>query len=625
MLQDIREKSVGTGGKVFLAAILILLAGTGLNYTLTPKQFVAKVDGDEVSLRDVNNAFINQLRQYGDAELPESFLNQLRAAAVEAVIDDTVLRRHLIEEGFAVSDDAVRQAILEDPSFQTDGKFDRELYDQLLASNQLSVLGYEQDRRRSMMVGQFQQTLIDSAFITPEEFRKRIELSGQQREVEFATVKAASYLEGVTVSEDEIAVWYEANPDRFVTEEELTLDYVLLDENLARAGITVDETTIRDYYQTVRSQYTGEEQRRARHVLLDSGDAELAASLLERIRGGESFEEIAAENSIDGASARNGGDLGFVTEDVFVGPVSDALFAMQPGDISDVVESSFGLHILRLDEIRAGTPPEFEAVQEDVTEQYYSERVGPELEALKDTLTDQFFEQAGLEQIATSLGATVNRVEAFTPSSVLPFGREEALVNALFGEDAIGEGAVSEPVELSGDRTVVARVVARKPEGRQPLADVSDEIRERLTETAAEEIANERGAQLAGALRTAPNVDFEALVLNSGAELAEKRFIDRRDVTAPAALAAAVFDAPRPSPGAPQVGSVSAPGVGYIIYRVSDVRPGSVPDLPQAQIDAGRRQLASQIGTSQVIAIRSALRDDADVQMGDLLENAQGL
>lgn len=620
MLQDIREKFIGTTGKIVLAVILFLLAGTGLNYTLTPNRFVAKVDGAEISMRAVNNAFNAQLARFGDQQLPEPLLVQLRSAAVEEVINRTVLEQYLREQGFAASDEMVAKSIREEPAFQTDGKFDRDLYTRILATNQYTAAGFEAAQRQQMMVDQFQQNLAASAFVTPEEFRRFIELTGQKREVEFATISADSFKPDVTISDDDVLAWYEANPTRFQTEASVTLDYLLIDETLARARIDTSDATLLAYYESIRSQYESQEQRRASHVLLDESDDVLATELATRIAAGESFEEMAKEYSTDGGSARNGGDLGWVSIGDFVGPVEDAVFSMEPGDISGVVKSSFGLHIIRLDGVRAGDPPTFDEVRDDVTERYVSDRMLGEMTALRSRLDDQYFDNASMEQIADALGLEIANVSEFTADSVLPFGREEALVDTLFGVGGIEQGALSEPVSLSGNRIAVVRVTARQPAGRQPLQVVTEEIRALLVDEAAIAIAEERGTQLAGALRSEPTMDFERLVLNSAAQVTEKKLIERRDASVPAALTAAVFDAPIPTAGSPHVGSVSAPGVGFIIYRLSDVQQGSVPDLPQAQIDAGRRQLALRNGSAQLQAIVTTLRESADVEMGTALE-----
>ncbi|MEM7612817.1 MAG: SurA N-terminal domain-containing protein, partial [Pseudomonadota bacterium] len=197
MLYDIRERFIGTTGKIVLAVILLLLAFTGFNYTITPKSYVAKVGGEEISLRRVQNAYRAQLERFGDQELPPVLLNQLQAIAVEQVITETALLQYLDEQGFAISDQQIADSITGLEVFQTDGQFDQELYRRLLAQNVMTPATFERDQRAQLMLSQFQATIATSSFFTPAEFRRLIELSNEQREVEWATVSADAFIDDV--------------------------------------------------------------------------------------------------------------------------------------------------------------------------------------------------------------------------------------------------------------------------------------------------------------------------------------------------------------------------------------------------------------------------------------------
>ncbi|MEO1118033.1 MAG: SurA N-terminal domain-containing protein, partial [Pseudomonadota bacterium] len=188
MLQNLREAFIGTTGKVMLAVILLLLAGTGLNYTITPRSFVAKVDGDEIPLRNVNLVYRQIAAQFGNQNLPPEFLRQIQAEAVNRVVTEVALSNHLANTGYAVSDTQIARRIREVPDFQTDGTFDSQLYRSVLAQNSLSPSTFEADERQRMLIGQISENLAASAFVTPEEFRRVIELTNEQREVEYAVL-----------------------------------------------------------------------------------------------------------------------------------------------------------------------------------------------------------------------------------------------------------------------------------------------------------------------------------------------------------------------------------------------------------------------------------------------------
>lgn len=627
MLQDIREHFIGTTGKVVLAVILLLLAGTGLNYTITPKSYVAKVDGEEVPLRQVQAAYEQQLQRFGDQDLPQQLLLQLQSLAVDQVITQTALKHYLEDAGYAISNAQVAAIIRDVEAFKQDGRFDPELYRRLLAQNRLTPAGFEADQRQQMLTAQLQANISASAFVTPEEFRRIIELSNEQRRVEYATLSADSFIDEVTVSDADVASWYESNPTRFQTQASAVLEYVMVDDALARQRIMPDGEALRAYYTSISDQYAGEEQRRASHVLLRTDEdaiaaRELANSLLARLQAGEPLEDIARTYSNDGGSAKAGGDLGWVSRGVFVGPVEDAIFSMRPGELSGVVESSFGLHIIRLDDVRTGDAPTFEEVADDVRERYIAEREAAELLTLKEELADQLFESSSLAEIGTALGLEVNTVADFNEQSALPFGSSDEVASLVFGDNGLAEGAISDVIELDGGASTIIRVVQRTPAGRQPLEAVAGQIREELRQQAAEAIAAERGAQLASALRSDPGMRFETLVVNSNAELTAPKAIGRRDPETPAALAAAVFEA-TPGADSPHVGTVRAPGTGFIIYRVTEIIPGDAGDIPPEQLEAARRQLALRDGSAELLALTTAIRNEAKVKMGNALEQAE--
>lgn len=626
MLQNLREAFIGTTGKVVLGVILLLLAGTGLNYTITPKPFVAKVDGEEIPLRRVNAVYRQLISQFGNQQLPEELLRQVQAEAVNRVVTETALAGHLAAGGYAVSDAQVASRLREYPDFQDEsGVFDAALYRRLLAQNSLSPAGFEADERQRMVITQLQENLAASAFVTPEEFRRVVELSNEQREVEYALLAPSLFVDGVSVTDAEIASWYESNPTRYQTEAQAAVDYVLVDRALARERVEVDEAALRAYFDANSATFEGTEQRRASHVLLRTNDdadvaRERATSLLARIRAGEPFEDIARSNSQDGGTARQGGDLGWLSRGDYPAPaVEEAIFALSPGGVSDIVESDFGLHIIRLEEVRSGGTPAFEAVANDVRDQFIDERESQSLLELEEQLADQLFESDTLEQIAEAVGVAVQRVDAFSEGALIPFGRSDAIDAAVFGAEAIEAGALSDVIELPGDRTVILRVATRTPAGREPLEAVADSIRAELTERAAADVAAERGAQIAAALNAEPTATFDALLVDSGAEYVAPRQVGRSDREAPAALVAAVFAADVPEDGV-HVGSVSAPGVGFVVYRVSGVTPGDPAELTPEQIDAARQQFALRRGTSDMQALTQGVLEDTSVKIGKALE-----
>ncbi|MEL6949730.1 MAG: peptidyl-prolyl cis-trans isomerase [Pseudomonadota bacterium] len=626
MLQNLREAFIGTAGKVMLAVILLLLAGTGLNYTITPRSFVAKVDGDEIPLRNVNLVYRQIAAQFGNQNLPPEFLRQIQAEAVNRVVTEIALSNHLAGTGYAVSDTQIARRIREVPDFQADGTFDNQLYRSVLAQNSLSPSAFEADERQRMLIGQISENLAASAFVTPEEFRRVIELTDEQRKVEYAVLPPESFLEDVVIGDDEVASWYESNPTRYQTPAKASVDYVQVDQELARERIEIEDAQLRARYEETKSLYETPEQRRARQVLLRTNEdaaaaREQAIGLVARLRAGEPFEDIARTYSQDGGSARQGGDLGWLSpKDYPDAAVDAAIFSQVVNQVSDVVESDFGLHIIQVTEIRSGEIEPFETVVEDVRQDYLNEKLSGELFALEEALADQLFESDTLEQIAEALGIQIQTVASLNEGAPGPFGPSTDIDEALFGLGRLEPGEVSEPISLSGDRTILLRVGERTDAGRQPLEAVAKEITEELRQQAASDVAAERGAQLAAVLTAAPEAEFEPLLADSGATYTATRAVGRNDADAPAALVAAVFSADVPDDSV-HVGSVSAPGVGFVVYRISDVIPGSPGDITQQQIEAARAQFARRLGTSDMLALQQGVIDNTSIEIGTALDS----
>ncbi|MEL6868583.1 MAG: SurA N-terminal domain-containing protein [Pseudomonadota bacterium] len=627
MLQDIREKFIGTTGKIVLAVILLLLAGTGLNYTITPSQYIAKVNGENVATFEYDQNYSRQASRFGGQELPEAFKQQLSAVALEQTILQTALRQHLEKAGYRLSDAQVSEIIRSDPAFQVDGAFDQETYRRVLAFQNLTPAAFEASFRKRLAIAQFQNSVNESAFMTPAEFRTLIELSNQQREIEYAVLSADNFTDQVTVSDDDVEAVYDTSPTRFQTPESVTVEYVLVDDALARERVDMSEEALQAYFERIKGDYVAQEQRRARHVLLRNDEdpeaaATLAASLLARIQTGEPFADIATEYSDDGGSARQGGDLGWVSRGDFVGPVEDAVFSMQPGDLSDVVQSEFGLHIIRLDDVREGDAPTLASERADVEARYRAEQQGQTLLALQQELGNQLFSADTLQDIADAMSLEVQSAADYTADSTLPFGASDSMRDALFGEGAPADGQLSD-VRIDDSSTAVVRVVERTPAGRQPLETVAETIRTELVEERALALAVEQGEQLASVLNTEPLTDFDALVANTPAVHFEKRLIGRGDAEVPAAVAAAAFDAVLSDVAEPVVGNVSASGVGFALYRLTRIVAGDVADVPAQQLEAARRQLAQRDAQAQLGVYTEAVRDQSKVKMGALLDQLE--
>ncbi len=622
MLQRIREKITGTVAVVVLAILCIPFVFFGVDYSFTRSGFAVKVNGEEIPPMEIRQAYQNQAAQFREqlGEIPPALEAQLREAAYEGVIRSEVLLQYLRENGYRVSDAAVQQSIREVPLFQEDGRFSFELYRGLLASRGLSPARFEADQRRALQLDQLQGAVEGTAFSTPAELRRYIELDRETRTVSYLEFGIEDFLDQVELGEDEIRAYYEEHPEMFRTPERVTFDYIEISRDTVAESIRPSEEELLSYYEDVKDSYERDQERNPRHILITTAERSddearaLAEELTERARSGaDSFEELAAEYSDDTLSAEAGGDLGWVTPGQFVEPVEEAVFDMQEGEIRGPVKSEFGYHVLRLDGIRGGGAPSLDDIRDELIEAYRASRVGERYLELSNALADQLFDTPNLREAAAALDLDVSRAEDYTRSGTAELAPAPALLDVLFGQDSLPEGSTSDLLNLADDRVMVLQLQERDEASRQPLEEVRDEVERRARRDAAAVMARAR----LDALRAEVDggTSLEAAAEEVSAEVVADQQITRNAPGLPPALVAAVFSAELGADGN-KVGTVATPGGGYLLYELTDISPGRAESVPAEEREQARAVLARRAGQSDLGAMIEELRDEADVVRG---------
>jgi peptidyl-prolyl cis-trans isomerase D len=370
MLQRIHD----TMGKWVVVVILGLIAVTFIfwgvgDFQNVGAQFAAKVNGEDVPLTDFNRALQireNQYRTIYRSELPEDVRRELRRAVVDELVRDAALRQRVEEQGYRASVARIDEAIRDVEAFQVDGEYSDQLAVGVLANQGFTPAMFRALTRESLEVGDLQNGIVDSTFLTPAEFRRYIELYNQRREVAYALFDLEPFRASITIDDAAIAARYENNQASYQTAETVDLEYVELALADVAATVEVSEEELRAAYEEERARFETMEQRHARHILIEVADGQddaaraAAEAVLARLRGGEDFAAVAAEVSADAGTKAQGGDLGWISRGMLVGPFEDALFALETGGLSEAVRSDFGFHVIRLDEVRAGEVQPFE-------------------------------------------------------------------------------------------------------------------------------------------------------------------------------------------------------------------------------------------------------------------------
>lgn len=622
MLQNIRDNSQGWIAKTIIGLIIVLMALTGFDAIMTAtsnRQDAAEVNGEAIGLNELGRAVDMQRRQlaqqFGD-QFDPALLDEklLREAALKGLIDRTLLLQGATDAGFAFSQQALDQLILLTPEFQVDGKFDPARYDQVIRQMGFGRLEFRQMLEQEMLVGQLQAGLAGSGFVTEQEVRSFADLERQTRD--FASLAIAAKGESIEVSDADIQAYYSEHASEFMTPEQVLVEYVELKKDAFFAQVEVSDEDIQAEYEKQVANLG--EQRRASHILLESGgelsDEQARAKLDElkvRIAAGEDFAALAKEFSQDPGSAANGGDLGFAGEGVYDEAFEAALFALQPGEVSAPVQSEFGWHLIRLDELQAAEVPSLDSLRPQLERELKAQQVEQRFVEVSKELEDAAYEAADLLQPAQELGLEVKQAEPFGREGGEGLAANRQVVQAAFSSELLTEGRNSTALELDPSTVVVLRVKEhRKPEP-QLLAQLSDSLRERIRQERAAEAAKVRGEALLAELRAGQT---PALQADSGESWQPFEAVARGDEDIDPRVLQALFRMPRPvSAEQPSFAGLSLANGDYLLLRLDGVS-SAAGELSAEELEMYRRFLASRRGQQDFQAFQRQLQAEAQIE-----------
>jgi len=378
MLETIREKFTGWIAALIIGAISIALVISFGNMNQTPleQDVVITVNDREITLVDYREEYTNQLLQFQEVfgdEIPESLEFTIQESATENLIMKTLLNDYVDAQGYRVSPEYVAELITTNPNFQLGEGFNRENYQAILSSQGVSQSKYENDLRIELQINQLRRGLIESSFITPSEFRRFVELQMEERDGQYLLIPSSKFTDQVSLDKEVVSTFYTENITSFMTEEEIDVEFLSIDTEEIAQSIEFSPLDVEQYYKENIERFRSNEERKSSHILISFDDEviedaaqEQSKDILLRIKGGESFEELAQEFSDDSGSATNGGDLGWAEPGLFVSEFDQVLYALEIGEISDPVKTQFGYHIIRLDDVKEGRKKEFAEIEEEL-------------------------------------------------------------------------------------------------------------------------------------------------------------------------------------------------------------------------------------------------------------------
>ena len=561
---------------------------------------VAKVDGQDISQREWDAAQARQLERFrqmfGEQFNPAMFdTPEARQGTLEGLLAQKALSSHVIKNHLTVSDDQLRSTIREIQGLtDPDGSFNKQRYQALLAAQGMTPDRFEANLRHELAMQQVNLSIQNSAFASKTVAARITSLNQQVREVQELSVGWQEFKGQVKPTDAMVNEFYNKNIAQFEVPETVKIEYLVLSPDVVESRIEVSDAEIKALYDQNIARYKAPEQRRASHILINAAKDASAADkatakvkaekLLEQVRKNPAdFAKIAKENSQDAVSAERGGDLNFFGKGDMVKPFEDAVFSLKEGEISGLVQSDFGFHIIRLTGIKAPATRELAEVKSNIAAEIKRQQAGKKYAEMAEIFTNMVYEQSdSLKPVADKLGLKIESVQNLTrkPNPSLPkmaAYNQPKFLTAIFSDDAIRAKRNTEAIEVGTSVLIAGRVVEHKPVAKIPVSEVRPVIEERLIGVESEKLAVKAGETRLAELRGGGSAEFGAA-----------KSVSRNNAAglSPSAVTAIMKADPRKLPA--YVG-VPVSGRGYAIYRVNKINDEAIDDearkAEQQQVD----------------------------------------
>ena len=488
---------------------------------------VARVGGQDITQGEWDAAHKSEAERLRaqmpnlDAKLLDS--PEARYSTLEKLVRERVLAQAADKFRLTTSDARLARNLQEDQTIaslrQPDGKLDMERYRQLAASQGMTPEGFEARVRRDLSVRQVETGLTGTGFAAAGVADVALNAFFERREIQIANFLSADFASKINPAEAELEAFYKANQTLFQAPEEASIEYVVLDLESVKKGISINEADLKSYYEQNAARLSGTEERRASHILINAAkdapaaDREKARAraqeLLQEVRKApDSFAEVAKKNSQDTGSAPKGGDLDFFARGAMVKPFEDAVFAMKQGNISELVESDFGFHIIKLTDLKTPKQRSFEELRPGIEADLKTQQAQRKFAETAEIFTNGVYEQsdslkpvAGKLKLEIRTASHVTRKPAAGVSGLLANAK---FLAAIFAPDAIEKKRNTEAVETAPSQLAAGRMTQYVAARTLPFADVRANVRERVISARASELATKDGMEKLSAWKAAP-------------------------------------------------------------------------------------------------------------------------
>lgn len=630
MLLNIRDIVTGWFAAFVVAILIIPFAFWGVNYYFDQggTQNVARVNDRPISVVEFQQAYQDYRRQLRNAlgdqmnTLNTEFLKQ---ETLNRMIDNEVLLQLARESGMRINDEDVVKGISNIEAFQNDnGQFEQTRYEMALQRSGVTSGSFEQQMRTEMLLQQLRSAVTESAFVTDADVTRLAQIDAQKRDIVYTTIKSQPIYDSIEVSDADIKSYYEKNIDDYRAQAKVKINYLDLTIDSLTDDVSVTEEDLRAYYENNKASYSVEETRKVTQMYIKlTEDAEQARVdqaretmefIQQKLDEGLSMDEIATQ-----FQSRLGPDfeqisLGFTPRGVMAPKLDEVVFAMEEGEVSDIIHSRVGMHIVRLDGVKDAKTPAFVNVREDVEEDYRRYQAEQLFFEYADRLATLAYENPhSLEVAADELGMEVQTSDWFTQGSGEGIASEPEIATTSFSDEILQEELNSEPIEIGNSRIVVLRKADYQPAQPLPLEEVREEIIDDIKYERARKQAAEQGEAILQALRNGESRD--AMAAKYGIEWQQAEGVTRDNLEVSRSILRTAFSIADPGEASVRYKGTGLGSGDYIIAGVSRIETPPADSIAEEKKQELRQQLIQAAAQNIWQNLRDTARAKADVNI----------
>jgi peptidyl-prolyl cis-trans isomerase D len=588
---------------------------------------LAKVAGVSITQQEFDAAQRRQMERirqmFGSQFDPKMFdTPEAKQAILDNLIAEKAMNVQAARSNLVPTQGGIQKVVLSmfpdlaDPSLSKDDRIKR--YNQYAALQGMSVDGLQASIGRDLVLQELNAAVQSTAFAPKAVASRLSDLNDQEREVQELSFKPADFASQVKVTDDMLKAYYDKNAAQFEIPEQAKAEYVTLTLDSIASQISVSDADVKSYYEQNQKRYSTDEQRRASHILIavkkDAPAADKAAAkakaekLLAEVRKNPAeFAKIAKQNSQDPGSAERGGDLDFFSKGMMVKPFEEAAWKLKQGEISDVVESDFGYHIIQLTGIKPAQVKPLDEVKNEIAAEIKKQQAQKKFAEMAEVFSNTVYEQAdSLKPVADKLKLKTETVANLTrqPNPALgpaPYNNEKFL-KALFSDDSIKNKRNTEAVEVAPNMLIAGRVLEYKPTAKRPFDEVKDVIRGLVTQQEAAKLAKKAGEDKLTALKAKDDT----------AGFSAAKTVSR---TKPAEISGQALNAVMKADTSklPTYVGVDLGSRGYGVYRITKVSQPANPDAARRQ--AEQQQIANVLAQQEMLAYIEMLKQKAKAKV----------